>query len=112
MSTNVFAELDLPNPEEREMKAQLVLMIRQLVKLSELTQTQLAEKVNMTQPAVSRMLKGMTRDISVEKLLLVMTLLGHNVVISIDENITNHSQLTVVMANSSYEKEILATAAF
>ncbi len=109
MSTNVFAELNLPNPEEREMKAQLVLMIRQLVRLSELTQTQLAEKVHMTQPAVSRMLKGMTRDISVEKLLSVMTLLGHNVVISIDENVTDHSQLIVVMTSPRSEMKELAT---
>ena|SRR5579884_4234117 len=111
MSTNVFAELELPNPEERLMKAQFVPAIRQLVKQSGLTQTQLAQKVNMTQPAISRMLKGMTRDISVEKLLSVVILLGHNVVVSIDNRVTDDSQLQVIMANQSLDEREPAIAA-
>ena len=95
MSMNVFADLGMPNPEERLLKAKLVLVIREMVASSGLAQTQIAERVGMTQPAVSRMLKGMTRDVSIEKLLNVITALGHNICISIDEAETESADTKV-----------------
>ena len=85
MSDNVFADLELPNPEERLLKADLVLAIRKMVTESGMTQAHLAERVGMAQPHVSRMLSGMTKDISVERLLRVITALGHDVRIFIED---------------------------
>jgi predicted XRE-type DNA-binding protein len=76
MSNNVFADLELLNPEERLLKADLVLAIRKMTAAMEMTQAQLADRVGMAQPHVSRMLNGMTKDISAERLLRVVTALG------------------------------------
>lgn len=95
MSLNVFADLGMTNPEERLLKAKLVLVIREMVASSGLTQTQIAERVELTQPAVSRLLRGMTKDVSVEKLLHVITALGHNICISIEEAETDEADTKV-----------------
>ncbi len=42
----------------------------------------------------------------------ILLLLGHNVVISIDEKITDNSHLKVVMANQSSSERELAVATF
>jgi predicted XRE-type DNA-binding protein len=86
VSQNVFADMDLPNPEQRQIKAELVLAIRNLVAELDLSQQQIADCVGMTQPAVSRMLNGMTKDISIDKLLKVVTALGSSVRNMIGEN--------------------------
>ena len=108
MSQNVFADMDLQNPEERLLKAELVLAIRELVDDSKLTQMQVAERVGMTQPAVSRMLTGMTKEISVEKLLKVVTAMGNpvRIVIGAHESrpvgtsveFASHEELSVAVA--------------
>ncbi len=79
MSQNVFADLELPNPEGHLLKAHLVLAIRKMVDSSGMTQSELAERVGMAKPYVSRMLSGMTKDISVEKLLSVKMALLNDV---------------------------------
>ena len=71
MSNNVFADLELSNPEERLVKADLVLAIRSIATAMGLTQAQFADRVDVAQPHVSRMLSGMTKDISVRRLLRV-----------------------------------------
>jgi predicted XRE-type DNA-binding protein len=110
MSSNVFADLELPNPDERLLKAKLVLAIREMVDGSALTQKQVAEQVGITQPAVSRMLNGMTKDISVEKLLNVILALGHNVHISIEKNEVNPESATVdVTHRNSDTRELVST---
>ena len=78
MSNNIFADLELPNPEERLLKASLVLVIREATEASQMTQAQIADRVGLAQPAMSRLLKGMTRDISVESLFSVITALGRD----------------------------------
>ncbi len=84
MSNNVFADLELSNPEERLLKADLVLAIRKMTAAAEMTQAQIADRVGMAQPHVSRLLSGMTKDISALGLLRVIIALGSDVCISID----------------------------
>jgi predicted XRE-type DNA-binding protein len=108
MSQNVFEDMGLVNPELRIFKAQLVLKIRELVNQSCLTQLQVAERASMTQPAVSRMLSGMTKDISVEKLLNVILSLGHSVRILIDEDVTSEAYVTTEFAAASDRAPIAA----
>jgi predicted XRE-type DNA-binding protein len=85
MSKNVFADLGVANPEERLVKARLVTVVRLIIERSDFTQVEVAARVGMTQPAVSRMLKGMTKDISAEKLLRVIMMLGHDIEINVSD---------------------------
>jgi predicted XRE-type DNA-binding protein len=107
MSQNVFDDMELPNPDEKQLKAQLVIAIRTLVNRANLSQSEVADMAGLTQPAVSRMLKGMTKEFSVEKLLHVVTSLGSPVRLIIGN--ANDRNATVSVEFEQFEE--LGTAA-
>ena len=82
-SGNVFADLGLPGAEEHLVKAQLVAKISDIIKYSGLTQTEAAKLLGISQPDVSRLLRGNFRDYSLARLLKILTLLGRNIEIRI-----------------------------
>ncbi|HEX6649740.1 MAG TPA: XRE family transcriptional regulator, partial [Pyrinomonadaceae bacterium] len=57
-SGNVFADLGLPDAEERLLKAKLATKIAQLIEKKGLTQAQTAERTLLDQPKISRLLRG------------------------------------------------------
>jgi predicted XRE-type DNA-binding protein len=78
-SGNVFADIGIPNPEEHLLKAELVLRIALTMKELDLNQTATAERLGVTQPDVSKMLKGHFRQFSVERLMRFLVSLGQDV---------------------------------
>lgn len=75
-SGNVFADLMIADAETHLLKAQLVARLQEVVRARRMTQTKTAELIGVSQPDVSRMLRGQFRDISVERLVLFLTRLG------------------------------------
>lgn len=82
-SGNVFADLGRPDAETHLLKAELVTRIDQIIRERRLTQARAAELLGLSQPDVSRLLRGNFRDYSVERLLRLMTVLGRDVEIVI-----------------------------
>ena len=82
-SGNVFADLGLKDAEELLLKAQLVLKISQLIEKKGLTQSQIAERIHLDQPKVSRLLRGHLSSFSVNKLFAILNRLGHSVEVRI-----------------------------
>jgi predicted XRE-type DNA-binding protein len=82
-SGNVFADLGLPNPEERLAKAKLASEICELIATAGLTQTQAADRLGIDQPKVSMLMRGRLKDFSTERLMLFIVRLGRDVVIGI-----------------------------
>ena len=82
-SGNVFADLGLPDPEERLLKANIAIEIANLVKAKALTQTQAARLVGLSQPKISDILRGRLAGYSVERLLSVVNRLGRSVEVRI-----------------------------
>lgn len=82
-SGNVFADLGLPNPEERLAKADLVLRIAEGIRERKLTQAKTAKLFGIDQPKISRLLRGQLAGFSTDKLIHFLTLLGQDVVIVI-----------------------------
>ncbi len=82
-SGNVFADLDRPDAEALLLKAELVTRIDRIIRGRRLTQARAAELLGLSQPDVSRLLRGSFRDYSVERLLRLLTVLGHDVEIVI-----------------------------
>lgn len=76
---NVFADLGLPNPEERLVKAQLASKISSLIDQKNLTQIEAAELLGIDQPKVSALTKGRLSGFSVERLLRFLNALGNDV---------------------------------
>ena len=68
-SGNVFADLGRPDAETHLLKAELVARIDQIIRERRLTQARTAELLGISQPDVSRLLRGNFRDYSVERLL-------------------------------------------
>ena len=82
-SGNVFADLNLPHPEERMLKSQLAIQIRRLIADKGWTQVQAAEILGIDQPKVSNLLRGRLAGFSVDRLLTIVNRLGHTVEVRI-----------------------------
>ena len=72
-SGNVFADLGLPDSEERMLKAGIVIELRRLIKERELTQVKAAKLVGISQPDLSHLLRGDFDDYSAERLMKMLT---------------------------------------
>ena len=83
---NVFADLGFPDAETHLLKAELLTRIQGVITKQNLNQTAAAERMGLSQPDVSRLLNGQFRDVSVERLMRLLTRLGCDV----DITIRNH----------------------
>src|ERR1700732_327271 len=82
-SGNVFADMGLPNPEERLAKADLAVRVAGVIRARRLTQADAARILKIDQPKVSRLLRGQLSGFSTERLMQFLTLLGRDVEIVI-----------------------------
>jgi predicted XRE-type DNA-binding protein len=82
-SGNVFADIALPNPEERLAKADLAIRVSEAIRARRLTQTQAARVLKIDQPKISRLLRGQLSGFSTERLMQFLTRLGRDVEISV-----------------------------
>ena len=82
-SGNIFADLGLPNAEEHQLKAALVVQLKRLMSEREITQTEAAKLVDMKQPDLSKVLRGQFKLVSVEKLMRMLTAFDQDVEITL-----------------------------
>lgn len=85
---NIFADLGFPDADTHLLKAELVTRIQSVISGQKLTQTAAAKRMGLSQPDVSRLLNGQFRDVSVERLMRLLTRLGCDV----DITIRNHGK--------------------
>jgi len=82
-SGNVFADLGLPNADERLAKAELARAIAKTIEARQLSQREAAELLGVDQPKVSHVLNGRLNGFSTERLLRFLTCLGRDVEIRV-----------------------------
>lgn len=83
-SGNVFADLDLPNPEELQLKARLTHLISRIIKGRGWTQNQAAKALGIKQPDVSELTRGERLEhYSVERLMNFLGRLEQKVTIRV-----------------------------
>lgn len=82
-SKNVFADLGYADAETHLLKAKLVSRIQRAINAQKLTQVATAQRLGLSQPDVSRLLNGQFREVSVERLMRLLTRLGCDVDITI-----------------------------
>lgn len=101
-SGNVFADLDLSNPDEALAKADLALQINKLIKEKDLTQKMAAKILGIDQPKISALTRGRLGGFSIERLFKFLILLGQDIEIVLKPHVktrkvkTHHSHLQVV----------------
>ena len=78
-SRNVYADIGKPEAEEMLLKAQLVTKIREIIETRGWTQQQAATVLGLTQPKLSKMLRGQFRGISETRMLDCLARLGRDV---------------------------------
>jgi predicted XRE-type DNA-binding protein len=91
-SGNVYEDLGVPDSEDMLVKAQLVRQIAEIIRERRLTQAEAAKVLRLTQPKISRMLRGEFRGISERRLLRCLTRLGHDVQIVVKETTTKRAE--------------------
>ena len=98
-SGNVYADLGYPDAEDMIVKAQLVTKIADIIRQRGLTQQRAANVLGLTQPKISKLLKGQFRGISERRLLRCLTRLGRDVEIVVKPTASRRSgRLTVHFA--------------
>jgi predicted XRE-type DNA-binding protein len=85
-SGNVFADLGLPNPEERLLKANIVSELHRLIKQRGLTQVKAAKLIGIHQPDLSLLLRGDFDDYSVDRLMKMLTAFEQDIEIVMKPN--------------------------
>jgi predicted XRE-type DNA-binding protein len=82
-SGNVFADLGLPDPEERLAKAELARQIQNIIKRKRLTQEQAAKILGVNQPKISALLHGRLSGFSMDRLFKFLMALDQDIEVRI-----------------------------
>lgn len=81
-SGNVYADFGFSNPEEAKVKAELAMLITEIIKEKDLTQQQAADLMSIDQPKVSKIVRGLLAEFSIERLLKFVLSLGFDLEIT------------------------------
>ncbi len=76
---NVYAQLGLPNPEERLRKARLMNVINDVIKRRQLSQKDVANLTGLDQADISRIAHGRGSRYSTDRLMNILAKLGADV---------------------------------
>ena len=85
-SGNVFADLGLPNADELLLKAQLVSKIRKVMAAADCFSPRAAKLMSISQPDLSRLLRGDFQEVSEGRLLKMIRRLDTEVEITIRDH--------------------------
>lgn len=78
-SGNVYADFGFPNPEEAKTKAELAMLITNIIKEKNINQTQAAHLMGIDQPKVSKITRGLLSEFTIERLMRFVLHLGFDI---------------------------------
>lgn len=81
-SGNVYADFGMSDAEESKVKADLAMLITEIIKGKNLTQQQAADLMKIDQPKVSKIIRGLLSEFSIERLLKFVLALGFDIEIT------------------------------
>jgi predicted XRE-type DNA-binding protein len=73
---NVFADLGVRDAAEHQLKASVVMLIQQVMKQHGISQVVAAERMGISQPDLSKLLRGSFRGFSLDRLLNCAVAIG------------------------------------
>jgi predicted XRE-type DNA-binding protein len=94
-SGNVFADLNLHNPDEIPIEAELIRQIGEIINKQKLTQFETAELLGIDQPKVSALLRGKITGFSLERLFRFLNALERDVEIVVKSKPKNRKSARV-----------------
>jgi predicted XRE-type DNA-binding protein len=78
-SGNVFADIGSSNPDEKLLRAQLLMAAQTVIKRRRLTQAKVAELAGIKQPEVSNLVNGKFTAFSADRIAGILSSLGYDV---------------------------------
>ena len=97
-SGNVFADLGLPHAEKLKIKSGLVIEITRAINRLGLTQAEAGRRMGISQPKVSRMMRGEFANLSERKLMDCLNRLGYDIHIRVQPVAESTGHLTLEIA--------------
>jgi predicted XRE-type DNA-binding protein len=97
-SGNVFRDLGVKNPDEKQTKVRLAVAINQIIQGRKLSQTVAARRLKVNQPKVSALSRYQLDGFSVERLMNFVTALDRDVDIVIKPKARKSARISVVAA--------------
>src|SRR5712691_4227384 len=97
-SGNVFADLGLPEADEKQTKVRLAVTINQIIENSGLSQAAAAQLMDINQPKISALANYRLDGFSVERLMHFLNALGRDVEIVIRKSRSRRSAKILVTA--------------
>ena len=97
-SGNVFADLSLPDAEERLARSRLSGLITDIIRKKGWTQAEAADRLNTHQPTISALRKGRLSSITYDRLVNWLVALGRPVEISIGLETRQAAHVEVAIA--------------
>ena len=95
---NVFADLGLPHAEKLKIKSGLVIEITRAINRLGLTQAEAGRRMGISQPKVSRMMRGEFANLSERKLMDCLNRLGYDIQIRVQPIAESTGHLTLEIA--------------
>ena len=96
-SANVFADLDIPNPDLSLAKAKLVQSIRGLLAERKLSHAQAARLLGIELPKVVKLMRGRVEAYSIDRLFRFLNALGQHVEITVHPNAKHAAPRSVLV---------------
>ena len=97
-SSTAPADLGLPDAEKLKIKSGLVIEISRAVKRLGLTQAEAGRRMGISQPKVSRMMRGEFANLSERKLMDCLNRLGYDIQIRVQPIAESTGHLTLEIA--------------
>jgi len=91
-SSNIFADLDFPNPEEHLAKAGLAVQIIEIIRQRHLSQAVAAGILGIDQPKVSALMRGQLKNFSLDRLCRFLNRLDKDVEIVVKDKPRNRTR--------------------
>jgi predicted XRE-type DNA-binding protein len=107
-SGNPFADLGMADADLRLAKARLAQQVLAVMREEGLTQIQVAERMGIDQPQVSRITRGQLKDFSLEKLIELVRRLNMDVKISVTPNLEPSREARVIVSRVAHSHFALA----
>lgn len=108
-SGNVYADFGLPNAEEAKTKAELAMLITDIIKGKGLTQQQAAELMSVDQPKISKIVRGLLSEFSIERLLKFVLALGFDIEIKPKPHTVKNTLPSMhIISNPFYQPRLTA----
>ena len=97
-SGNVFADLGLADADKLKIKSGLTIEIAKAIRSLQLTQSEAAQRMGISQPKVSALLRGEFSKLSERKLMDCLNRLGYDIEIKIKPSASASGHLMLAVA--------------